>query len=126
MSRIVLCACRVDRIIIRADPLRTETLPDSTSVYCGGWRICDTSGMLLCMRTTIELSDELARKLKSRAAAEGKSLKQVIEKTLRSHVTKRAGRSDYALRWRTERGRLLPGVRLEDRDHFFDLMEGRE
>ena len=35
-------------------------------------------------------------------------------------------RKKYKLRWHTERGQLLPGVRLDDRDVMFDLMEGRD
>jgi len=38
----------------------------------------------------------------------------------------RAARNEpYRLRWRSERGRLLPGVNLDSRDHLFDRMDGR-
>ena len=81
--------------------------------------------MLLCMRTTIEISDELLRQAKKRAADEGAALRHVVEAALRLYLAKRPNRPGYKLRWRTERGRLLPGVRLDDRDALFDLMDGR-
>jgi hypothetical protein len=76
-------------------------------------------------RTTIELSDDILREAKKRAAAEGKTLREVVEMALRGHLTGKKNRGRYALRWRTERGRLRPGVRIDDRDALFDLMEGR-
>jgi len=81
--------------------------------------------MVLCMRTTIEISDELFRQVKRRAADEGTALRQVVENALRVYLGKQPKRKPYQLRWRTERGRLLPGVRLDDRDALFDLMDGR-
>jgi len=78
------------------------------------------------MRTTVEIQDELLREAKRRAADEGTTLRRVIEQALRAHLSRRAGSgSGYRLRWRTERGRLQPGVRLDDRDLLFDLMDGR-
>jgi hypothetical protein len=77
------------------------------------------------MRTTIEISDELLRHAKKRAADEGTPLRQVVEEALRLYLAWRRRRGTYQLRWRTERGRLLPGVRLDDRDALFDRMEGR-
>ena len=81
--------------------------------------------MLLCMRTTLEIPDELFRQAKNRAADEGAPLRQVVEAALRLYLAKRTRRSGYKLRWRTESGRLLPGVRLDDRDALFEIMEGR-
>jgi hypothetical protein len=78
------------------------------------------------MRTTIELNDELFRIAKRRAADEGKPLREIVEAALRAHLAGPAtpGRG-YQLEWRTERGRMLPGVHLDDRDALFDLMDGR-
>lgn len=81
--------------------------------------------MLLCMRTTIDLNDELLREVRRRATREGTSLKAVIERALRAHLSRAPPRRGYALRWRSETGVLQPGVRLDDRDALFDLMEGR-
>lgn len=80
--------------------------------------------MLLCMRTTLDINDELFRQAKKRAADERTALRQVFETALRLYLLKRPRTTGYKLRWRTERGRLLPGARLDDRDALFDLMEG--
>jgi hypothetical protein len=78
------------------------------------------------MRTTIDLNDELLRAAKRRAADEARPLREIIEAALRVHLA-RPGRPRrrYRLKWRTERGRIQPGVRLDDRDGLFDLMDGR-
>ena len=82
--------------------------------------------MLLCMRTTVDINDELMRQAKRLAADENVSLKEIIERALRELTRRRgAARKPYKLRWRPERGRLQPGVRIEDRDSLFDLMDGR-
>jgi len=81
--------------------------------------------MLLCMRTTIDLNDELLRAVKRLAADEGVSVRQIVENALRAHLKGSVKQGQYKLRWRTEHGRLQPGVRLDDRDALFDLMEGR-
>ncbi len=84
------------------------------------------SDMFLCMgRTTLELNDELLHKAKELAARERTTLKAIVERALRSHLSRRNPVRSYRLRWRPERGRLQPGVRLDDRDALFDLMEGR-
>jgi Bacterial antitoxin of type II TA system, VapB len=78
------------------------------------------------MRTTVEITDALLREAKRRAADEGGSLRRVVEAALRLYLERpTVQRRKYRLRWRTERGRLQPGVSLEDRDALFDLMEGR-
>ena len=81
--------------------------------------------ILLCMRTTIDISDELFRQAKKRAADEGIPLREVVDAALRGYLSKRSKASSYKLSWRTERGRLQPGVNLDDRDSLFDLMGGR-
>ena len=79
----------------------------------------------LCMRTTVEISNEVLRQAKKRAADEGIPLRKVIEEALRLYLGRRSRSRRYELKWRTEKGRILPGVRLDDRDALFDLMEGR-
>lgn len=81
--------------------------------------------MLCCMRTTIDLNDELLRAAKRRAAQERRPLREVVEAALRTYLGRAGGGRDYRLRWRPEHGRLLPGVNLEDRDALWDVMEGR-
>jgi hypothetical protein len=82
--------------------------------------------MLLFMRTTIEINDDLFRKAKRRAADEGASLRQIVENALRVYLAERRSAKPYRFRWSTESGRLQPGVRLDDRDALFDLMDGRQ
>jgi hypothetical protein len=77
------------------------------------------------MRTTLDLSDDLLRRAKKRAADEGAALRQVVESALQLYLLNKTPNGAYRLRWRAESGRLLPGVRLDDRDALFDLMEGR-
>ncbi|RMD83977.1 MAG: DUF2191 domain-containing protein, partial [Candidatus Dadabacteria bacterium] len=62
------------------------------------------------------------------AAERGVPLRRIVEDALRAFLRSRSGssRQRYRLRWSTERGRIQPGVRLDDRDTLFDLMEGRE
>lgn len=75
------------------------------------------------MRTTVEIADELLRAAKKRAADEGGTLRQVVESALRLYLGRGTRRKGYELRWRTEKGRIQPGVRLDDRDALFDLMD---
>ncbi len=44
--------------------------------------------MLICMRTTLNLSDALAAEAKARAAAEGQTLTSFIEEALRDRLAK--------------------------------------
>ena len=77
------------------------------------------------MRTTMDINDELMRRAKERAAAEGTSLKSVVERALRVHLARGGRSTEFALQWRTERGKLQPGVDLNDRDSLFERMEER-
>jgi len=77
------------------------------------------------MRTTLDLNDALFHAAKERAVRDRTTLKAVVEKALRVHLTEGRPVHSYRLQWRPETGRLQPGVRLEDRDALFNLMEGR-
>jgi Arc/MetJ family transcription regulator len=77
------------------------------------------------MRTTIEISDELFRQVKRKAADERTAIRNIVESALRVYLGKQPKRKGYQLDWKTERGRILAGVRLDDRDTLFDLMDGR-
>jgi len=81
--------------------------------------------MLLCMRTTIDIGDELLRRAKKQAADEKRPLREIVEASLRRYLGGRPRRPGYRLRWRPERGRIRPGVRLDDRDALLELMDGR-
>ncbi len=77
------------------------------------------------MRTTIEISDELFRQVKKKATDERAALCQVVVNALRAYLGEQPKRKTYQLHWHTEQGHLLPGVRLDDRDALFDVMDGR-
>jgi hypothetical protein len=62
---------------------------------------------------------------KSGLQTRGGPLRKVIEEALRFYLGKRPKNKKYELKWRTEKGRMLSGVRLDDRDALLDLMEGR-
>jgi hypothetical protein len=80
--------------------------------------------MLLCMRTTIELNDEVFRAAKRRAAEEKRTLRDVVEDALRAYLTRPKVGQTYRLQWRTERGVLRPGINVDDRNTLRDVMEG--
>jgi hypothetical protein len=74
----------------------------------------------------MDLADELLRRAKKRAAEEGIPLRDVFEAALRRYLSGRPNGGNYRLRWTTAQGRLQPGVKLDDRDALFDLMDGRK
>jgi len=80
--------------------------------------------MLICMRTTMDISDELMRHAKKKAADDGIPLRDVVEDALRRYLAAKPATSGYKLKWTTESGKLMPGVDLDDRDSLFDLMDG--
>jgi hypothetical protein len=80
--------------------------------------------MLSHMRTTIDISDELFRKAKRRAADDGVPLRDVVEAALRGYLTGRPRTTGYRLRWTPDRGEMLPGVDLDDRSSLHDIMDG--
>jgi hypothetical protein len=82
--------------------------------------------MLLCVRTTIDLDEQLFRELKEEAARRGTTLRQLLHEYLRKAKAAPGRRTKYRFRWKTDpRGQIQPGVRLNDRESLFDLMEGR-
>jgi hypothetical protein len=82
--------------------------------------------MLLCMRTTLNIKDDLMRAAKRQAVERGTTITKVIEQALRDSLAKGANaRAGYTFRWQTVRGTPLPGVDLTDRDSLMDRMDGR-
>lgn len=80
--------------------------------------------MFLCMRTTIDIPEPLFRAAKHRAAEEGVSLREIVLRALRANLGGTRKRV-YRFRWRVEKGRLLPGVDIADRESMWDVMDGR-
>ena len=82
--------------------------------------------MYLCMRTTLDLDDELMRATKRYAAESGRTLSALIEAALREFLARvHRKRRGYSLQWVVVEGGAQPGVDLTDRDALLDRMEGR-
>jgi len=82
--------------------------------------------MLVCMRTTLDIDDQLLRAARERARSGGKTLTAVVEEALAALLTARPPKGKrYRLRWKTFSGKPLPGVDLADRDSLHDVMDGR-
>jgi hypothetical protein len=79
------------------------------------------------MRTTLTLNDDVLRLARRKAARENRSLKDVINQSLRLGLTLGRERSGakYVFHLKTVRGRVMPGVDLHDRDKLFDLLDER-
>ncbi len=80
--------------------------------------------MLVCMRTTLQLNDELVVQAKISAARSGRTLSQVIEDALRQVLASRAEPTRRRVSVPTSPGRPLPGVHLDDNAGLLDLMDG--
>ena len=82
--------------------------------------------MVICMKTTLNLDDQLLRTAKKMAAERGITLTQVIDEALRAAVSAPPRRGDGArLKWATVKGRRPPDVDIADRDALYDRMEAR-
>ncbi len=81
--------------------------------------------MLLCMRTTIRINDQLFREAKKLAAETSRSLTMVVEDALRLLLAQRKTlRASKSLKLTTFKGKgLQPGVDLDDSASLLDLME---
>jgi hypothetical protein len=76
------------------------------------------------MRTTIDIGDELLRRAKQRATDDGIPLREVVETALREFLSGKAKKSGYKLQWTPDKGKILPGVDLDDRNSLWDVMDG--
>ena len=81
--------------------------------------------MLLCMRTTIQLDDQLLSEAKQHAAKTGRTLKALIEDALRETLARKETVGPGArVRLKTFKGRgVQSGVDLDDTSSLLDLME---
>ena len=84
--------------------------------------------MFLCMRTTIQMDDQLLMEAKQRAAKTGRTLKAVIEDALREAFARQEPPPQNArIKLKTFKGRgVQPGVDLDDTASLHDLMEQRD
>jgi hypothetical protein len=84
--------------------------------------------MFCCMRTTININDELLSEAKKQAAKTNRTLTTVIEDALRLALqTQRPKTTGRTVRIPTSgSGGLLPGVNLDDTSAVLDRMDGIE
>lgn len=77
------------------------------------------------MKMTLNLDDHLIRTAEIRAARQGDTLTQLIERALRDYL--HADTRDSTLRYRaellTKRGPAVAGVNLDDRDALYGRMD---
>ena len=72
------------------------------------------------------LDDDVLELLKIRSAQENTSMKDLVNRYLRESFARKKRGPAYKLEWKTFKGKLQPGVSLEDRDTLFEIMEGRK
>ena len=77
----------------------------------------------MCMRTTLNLDDDLMRSIKQHAASTGRTLTSLVEESRREFLVRveNSGRC-YTLDWVTVEGGAQAGVDLTDRDALIDRM----
>jgi hypothetical protein len=80
--------------------------------------------MLRCMRTTIKIEDGLLVEAKTRAAATGRTLNQVVEDALRESFARRTAVAERLPLPVFRGGGLAPGVDLDDSAALLDLVDG--
>lgn len=80
--------------------------------------------MLRCMRTTVNIEDGLLMEAKTRAAATGRTLNQVVEDALRESFARRAAPIERPTLPVHHGTGLMPGVDLDDSAALLDVMDG--
>ena len=73
-------------------------------------------------RTTLAIEDRLLRRLKEKAAREGRTLQEVANELLSQGLDMRPQRSDYRLELEGWDATELPGVDVLDRDKLLDIL----
>lgn len=79
-----------------------------------------------CMRTTLDLRDDLLREAKKHAADQGETLTRVLERAL--HLYLQAGTAEatgFRFDPLIKRGKPLAALDWDDRDALYERMEGR-
>lgn len=77
------------------------------------------------MRTTIHLPDDLHRRAKEKAAAEGRTLTELIEEGLRTVLAPSSSTRKKRVipRVSAQSGRVMPGIDLTKTSELLDLIE---
>jgi hypothetical protein len=82
--------------------------------------------MLLCMRTTLDINDELLKQVRQVAARTNRSMTSIVEDALRTALHRRppAKRRKVNLPVSKERLGLRPGVDLNNTAALLDILDG--
>lgn len=72
--------------------------------------------MLLCVRTTIDIPDQLFRRAKKAAAEQGVALREIVLRALRSHLEQPAPAAGYTFDWKVDHGAWNPDLPLHSRE----------
>jgi Arc/MetJ family transcription regulator len=77
------------------------------------------------MKTTLDMDDDLMKRAKIQAAADGVPLRAFVEEALRARLLPApASRKPFRLALPIVEGKGPPAVDIADRDALYDLMEG--
>jgi hypothetical protein len=77
------------------------------------------------MKTTLDMDDDLMRRAKTQAAADGVPLRAFVEEALRARLLPApASHKPFRLALPVVEGKGPPAVDIADRDALYDLMEG--
>ncbi len=80
----------------------------------------------ICMRTTLDLEDNLFREAKARAAEMGEPFTRLLERALRLYLQGgRPAADSFRFAPVIKSGRSAPGLDWDDRDALFERMEER-
>jgi hypothetical protein len=78
------------------------------------------------MKITIEIEDRLLERARRQAAADGTTLRTVVENALRAGLAARvAPKTRYRFQPPTVRGSYPPNVDVADRDALYDVFDRR-
>ena len=85
--------------------------------------------MVCCMKTTIDLPDDLLIAAKKRAAELRRPLRALVEEGLRGRLAQREKpkrRRTRTIRWVTVKGGLPPGLDITDREKMHEWIRGNK
>ena len=83
--------------------------------------------MGVCVKTTLNLDDDLLKDAKKRAAATDRTLTSFVETAMRQLLAmEQEVHTPYRFKGKPVKGKILPGVDINDRDALYDLMGDRD